>query len=62
MFRVQEIKTDPDLLKKLAEAASQPMSRDEINAQKVSFIFSMVGHRGVSRSQIQEVLAKQQGV
>lgn len=58
MFMIQSIKTDAGLLKKLKNAASKPVSLSDIKAQRVSFVFSIVGHRGVSRKQIQEVLTQ----
>lgn len=59
---MEPLKTDENLLKRLADSAKKPLSRAEVRAQRISFVFSIVGHRGVTRADIQKVLAKQEGV
>ncbi|MEK7538778.1 MAG: hypothetical protein AAB552_02970 [Patescibacteria group bacterium] len=54
--------TDEGLLWQLADSARKPLSRAEVRAQRISFVFSIVGHRGVMRADIQKVLAQQEGI
>ncbi len=58
-----ELKTDSELLARLSAAAKHRMTRDEILQQKISFILgNMSGDSTVTRRQIEEVLAKAEGV
>ena len=58
-----DLKTDAGLLEKLAEAAKRPMSKDELRAQKISFIVgSLSKDSTVTRQQIEEALRNAEGV
>lgn len=57
-----ELKTSQSLLDALRKASSQKVSSDELHAQRVSFIMGTVkGASGITRQQVQQVLAKQEG-
>jgi hypothetical protein len=57
-----ELKTSQSLLEALHKAASQRVSSEELHAQRVSFIMGSVkADSGITREQIQQVLAKQEG-
>lgn len=57
-----ELKTSATLLKKIQAATSKSISADEIFRQKISFIIGSLDENStVTRAQIKEVLAKQDG-
>jgi hypothetical protein len=57
-----ELKTSQHLLDALRSAASQKVSSEELHAQRVSFIMGSVKpESGITREQVQQVLAKQEG-
>jgi hypothetical protein len=55
-----DLKTSQPLLDALREAASRKVSSEELHAQRVSFIMGSV-NTGITREQIQQELAKQEG-
>ena len=57
-----ELRTSPALLRALAKAMEREPTADEIQRQRVSFIMGAVKSEDVTKSRIQEVLAKQDGV
>ena len=57
-----DLKTSQSLLDALREASSRPVSPEELHAQRVSFIMGSVkADSGITREQVQQVLAKQEG-
>ncbi len=59
---MRNLQTSGALLNALCEASSRPISPTELYAQRVSFIMGSVKiDSGITREQIQQVLAKQQG-
>ena len=54
------LKTDSNLLSRLAIATGKQMSEDEVRAQRTSFIFGQTSGL-VSREKIQRQLDKQEG-
>jgi len=61
MDSILGIKTDPALLKQLANVAGKPLSAEESEAQRISFVFSAVGGSRISRTQIKTILELHQG-
>ena len=58
-----DLKTDAALLAKLAEAAKRPMSKEELRAQKISFVVgSLSKDSTVTRKQIEEALRNAEGI
>lgn len=56
------LQTDATLLRRLAEAATQILSAEEINQQRISFIMgSLKDNSTVTRAKISEVLAAHEG-
>ena len=57
-----DLKSDAALLAKLAEAAKRPMSKEELRAQKISFILSSMSKDStVTRKQVEETLERSEG-
>ena len=57
-----ELKTDANLLRALQRASTRKPTAEELRQQRVSFIMGLLKENsGVTRSRIQEVLAKQDG-
>jgi Ca2+-binding EF-hand superfamily protein len=57
------LKTDHILLDRLEQAARHQMTREELHQQRVSFILSaMSDDSTVTRHQVEEILAKAEGV
>jgi hypothetical protein len=57
-----DLKTSQTLLDALKEATGRPVSSEELHAQRVSFIMGSVKAKsGITREQVQQVLAKQEG-
>jgi hypothetical protein len=57
-----DLKTSEALLNALREASARPVSPSELHAQRVSFIMGSVkADSGITREQVQQVLAKQEG-
>ena len=57
-----ELKTDAELLRRLAEAARHQMTREELRLQRISFILgSMPEDSTVTRQQVEAVLEKAEG-
>jgi hypothetical protein len=55
------LKTSKSLLDALRESA-RPVTSEELHAQRVSFIMGSVkAESGITREQVQQVLAKQEG-
>jgi hypothetical protein len=55
------LKTSPDLLRRLANAAHKP-SATEILEQRVSFVFgSIKANSGVTRERVRQVILEQDG-
>jgi hypothetical protein len=58
----QELKTDPKLLAALHRALSIPQSAEDIDQQRLSFVMgSLKSTNGITRAQVQEILAHQEG-
>jgi hypothetical protein len=56
-----KLKTSKSLLDALREA-TRPVTSEELHAQRVSFIMGSVkAESGITREQVQQVLAKQEG-
>jgi hypothetical protein len=55
------LKTDQSLLDALSRLASRPLSAEEIEQQRVSFIMGTVKSGGVTRERVKEVIAEQMG-
>jgi hypothetical protein len=56
------LKTKESLLKALNDASHRSVTREELHAQRVSFIMGSVkAESGITREQVQQVLAKQEG-
>lgn len=53
------VKTDPNLLRRVNEIAGQPISHIQIEEQRASFIQSVAGGN-LSRMQIKAILVKQE--
>ena len=59
---MNDLKTDPALLRAIHAAIQRKPTADEVNRQRVSFIMSAVNERGdVTEQQIKAVLADQDG-
>lgn len=59
----KDLKTDADLLRRLHDAVRHQMTRDELRAQKVSFILgAMPKDSTVTKGQVEEILNKSEGV
>jgi hypothetical protein len=57
-----ELKTRESLLSALKRAATRPLTAEEVEKQRVSFIVgSLKESSGVTRARIREVLAQQEG-
>ena len=57
-----DLKTSETLLEALRKSASNEMSADELNEQRVSFIMgSMRSNSPITRAQVQELLAQHEG-
>jgi hypothetical protein len=57
-----QIKTQETLLSALRKASAHPVTPEELHAQRVSFIMGSVkAESGITREQVQQVLAKQEG-
>lgn len=57
-----DLKTDSVILEKIAAAAKQTMTAEEIRRQKLSFIVGFFGEDSpVTRAQIKKVMAKHEG-
>lgn len=57
-----DIKSDPDLLQRLHDAAGRPMTRDEQRAQKISFILGMMPHdSAITRGQVEQIVDRSEG-
>ena len=57
-----DIKSDPNLLQRLREAAGRPMSREEVRAQKISFILGMMPHDStITRQQVEDIVDRSAG-
>jgi len=57
-----ELKTSESLLDALRKASSRKITSEELHAQRVSFIMGSVkAESGITREQVQQVLAKQEG-
>lgn len=57
-----DLKTDEDLLRRLAEAARQVLTRAELHQQRVSFIYgNLPSDSPITRHQIEEALARIDG-
>lgn len=57
-----ELKTRDDLLSALRQASTRELSARELHNQRVSFILgSLKEESGITRSRVEEVLAKQDG-
>jgi hypothetical protein len=56
------LKTDETLLRRLRAAASAPLTAEEIDRQRVSFIVgTLKSTSGVTRDRVRDVLKKQEG-
>lgn len=57
-----ELKTNEDLLKALRNSATRVPTAEELEKQRVSFVMGSLGRKSTAtRSQVQEMLAKQEG-
>jgi hypothetical protein len=57
-----DLKTQEALLGALREASARAVTPEELHAQRVSFIMGSVkAESGITREQVQRVLAKQEG-
>lgn len=57
-----DLKTPQYLLDALRDAGARPVGPEELHAQRVSFIMGSVkAESGITREQVQQVLAKQEG-
>ncbi len=55
-----DLKTPESLLEKLRNASARSVTAEELHAQRVSFIMGSVkAESGITREQVQQVLAKQ---
>ena len=59
---VLSIRTDEALRKKIAEAAAHKLSANELLEQRVSFVYSSLGHQSnVTREQVRSMLIREGG-
>ena len=57
-----ELKTNRELLEALDSASKRPLTREEIERQRVSFIMGTLKMTsGVTRERVQQVVAKEEG-
>lgn len=57
-----ELTTPHSLLEKLRESVGHVLTREEINEQRVSFVYGQMSHdSNISREQVKEMLKKQAG-
>ncbi len=61
MNNLEHLKTNPSLIKALKSSASKSLTSKEIKEQRVSYIVGMKGSNSITRSQVQQVLAHQEG-
>ncbi|MHC8509374.1 MAG: hypothetical protein ACYYKD_08250 [Rhodospirillales bacterium] len=60
-MRIKEVKTDPALLRRLKNAATQ-LTESEMEEQTVSFVMGIMGHKqGMSRDEVRRMLDRQRG-
>lgn len=58
-----DLKTDPALLARLTELAGRQMTKDEVKAQRISFVMGMISHEStLTRRQVEELIDKAEGV
>jgi hypothetical protein len=58
----QELKTDPKLLAALQQSLTMPQSPEDIDQQRLSFVMgSLKSTNGITRAQVQEILAHHEG-
>jgi hypothetical protein len=56
------IKTDPELIRRLEASAKRQLSKDEVRAQRVSFVYgNMPQESSMSRNQVEAIIAKIEG-
>lgn len=54
--------TNSDLLAKLRAAAQHTPTRDELEKQRVSFVYGFMGHSStITRSEVERLVEKQEG-
>lgn len=55
-------KTDPDFLERLSAAAKQRLTRQEIEQQQISFVYSvMCDRKGMTREKAERLVRAQRG-
>jgi hypothetical protein len=55
-------KTDPALLERLRASASRKLSKHEIEQQRISFVYSIMGGReGMTRAKVEHLIEQQAG-
>jgi hypothetical protein len=56
------LRSDPDLVRRLEAAASRALTKEEVRAQRVSFVYgNMPQDSSVSRAEIAAIIAKIEG-
>lgn len=61
-FAMVKLVTSPRLLETLRAAAGRILTRDEIDEQRVSFVYGQLSHdNSITREQIREMLQRQAG-
>lgn len=61
MNNLAQLKTKPSLIKALKSSTAKDLTSKEIKEQRVSYIVGMKGSESITRSQVQRVLAHQEG-
>lgn len=55
------IHTDPNLLNKMRKAIAHPISKEDIRAQRISWIVGQIGYT-VAHSEIARILEQEEGM
>lgn len=59
---LNEIRTDADLLRRLKEAARRPVTAEELQRQRVSFVFGNMDEKSsMTRGDVERVLDRADG-
>lgn len=57
-----DLKTDPSLVTALEKAARAPLSAEEIERQRISYVMgSLKADSEITRAKVEEILAQQKG-
>ncbi len=59
---IEKLKTDAELIKRLRESASKPVTKEELAQQRVSFVYgNLPSDSTVTRDRVAEKIKKNEG-